>query len=144
MLNSIFAESLRLHGTMYSMLTADSDVDLGKWVLPRGKVALVNSGLCHMDETVWNTRDGLHPLPEFWADRFVVYPEDPTSGPLNAEMRCTSGIGVGKGRSREISSGKPKPFCSFEGLEGSWVPFGGEFCYSLFSYTAFARSFRSL
>lgn len=126
MLNSIFAESLRLHGTMYSMYTTDADTSLGKWRFPKGKIALFNSGLCHMDETVWSTRDGQYPLSGFWADRFLVHPDDPRSGPLNAEMRSINRINTGKDVDREFPSGKSKPFFSLEGLEGSWIPFGGE------------------
>ncbi|KAK3946143.1 cytochrome P450 [Diplogelasinospora grovesii] len=134
-LNSVFAETLRLHSTMYSMLTArDGDAKLGRWTLPHGQLGLVNTGLSHMDEQVWNTRGGRHPLASFWADRFLIYPNDPTSGPLNQETRAaimmsssgesSSSQEYARSTSGEAVTDGEEPIFSLEGLEGSWIPYG--------------------
>ncbi|KAK3302917.1 Pfs, NACHT and ankyrin domain protein [Chaetomium strumarium] len=136
-LSSVFAETLRLHSTMYSMLTArGADAHLGKWRLPQGQIGVVNTGLSHMDEQVWNTGGGAHPLASFWANRFLVYPGDPDSGPLNRERRMRADAAVAKPKPKldegqeYASSGAVDPggpTFSLEGLEGSWIPYGGEF-----------------
>ncbi|PSR77157.1 Pfs, NACHT and ankyrin domain protein [Coniella lustricola] len=132
LMNSIFAECLRLHGTMYSLIsTADSDAQLGKWILPRGKLALINSGLCHMDETIWNTRCGENPITRFWADRFMIYPNDPDSGPLNAGVRSWRKLHAKNSQEEQGTSACTKPRFSIEGLEGSWLPFGGKISLEL-------------
>jgi hypothetical protein len=113
---------------MYSMLTArDADASLGKWILPRGKIALISSGLSHMDEAVWNTREGRFPLNSFWSDRFLVYPDDPTSGPLNEDMRAIANSGPAKSREAKAAIDVARPSFSVQGLEGSWIPYGGKF-----------------
>jgi hypothetical protein len=112
---------------MYSMLTArDADASLGKWILPRGKIALISSGLCHMDEAVWNTREGQFPLTSFWSDRFLVYPDDPKSGPLNEDMRAIVNSGPVKSQKANAATDPARPSFSLEGLEGSWIPYGGK------------------
>ncbi|PSR75302.1 cytochrome P450 [Coniella lustricola] len=130
-LNSIFAETLRLHSTMYSMLTArGTDANLGKWRLPQGKIGVVNTGISHMDEHIWNTHRGEHPLSKFWAYRFLINPNDPSSGPLNKNARLHNA------KSSHIKSEEAEEYAanasisssgsafSLEGLEGSWVPYG--------------------
>lgn len=132
-LSSVFAETLRLHSTMYSMLTArGADANLGKWRLPQGQIGVVNTGLSHMDETVWNTREGKHPVASFWGDRFLVYPDDPASGPLHPARRhraaATTKHKSDEGQEYASSGGADAggPAFSLEGLEGSWIPYGGE------------------
>ncbi|KAK3986954.1 cytochrome P450 [Cladorrhinum sp. PSN332] len=133
-LSSVFAETLRLHSTMYSMLTArGADANLGKWRLPEGHIGVVSTGLSHLDDEVWNTKEGRYPLSSFWADRFLVYPEDPTSGPLNMKRRQHA-LATGKPKAKLVeeqpeyaSSGgvdANDPVFSLEGLEGSWIPYG--------------------
>jgi cytochrome P450 len=131
-LSSVFAETLRLHSTMYSMLTArGADAKLGKWRLPQGQIGVVNTGLSHMDEEVWNTRDGKHPLASFWADRFLVYPDDPTSGPLNQNRRRYATSPAAKPKTEEgqeyassVAADAGGPTFSLDGLEGAWIPYG--------------------
>ena len=132
-LSSVFAETLRLHSTMYSMLTArGADANLGKWRLPQGQIGVVNTGLSHMDETVWNTREGKHPVTSFWGDRFLVYPDDPASGPLHPARRHHTAVTTkhksDEGQEYASSAGADAdgPTFSLEGLEGSWIPYGGE------------------
>ncbi|KAK7943320.1 cytochrome P450 [Apiospora aurea] len=120
LLLSVYAETLRKYIKVYSVYsTPHEDVDLGKWVLPKGELAILNSDPCHRDENFWNTRDGRHPLDGFWAERFIVDPQDPDSGPINRACRQ-------KALPQEkLASGKP--FFSTEGCDGAWIPYGGGF-----------------
>lgn len=118
LLLSIYAETLRLYIKTYVMVSSPhSDVSLGKWRLPRGKLGLLNSGLSHMDEEFWNTKGGLHPVDSFWADRFLIYPSDSSSGPINPALR------TGQRSDRAPNQGV---YYSTEGIEASWFPYGGE------------------
>lgn len=41
-----------------------------------------------MDENLWNSgNNGEHPLDTFWPERFLLYQDNPSSGPLNPKQR---------------------------------------------------------
>lgn len=131
LLLSIYAETLRLYVKVFFFCTSPQvDLDLGKWRLPRGKIGVLNTEINHMDEGFWNTKNGLHPATEFWAERFLVDPLDPSSGPIKPECR-ERGSSV---KVRDEARGAKKPFFSMEGLEGAWLPYGGR-CPSLYLST---------
>lgn len=115
LLSSIYAETLRLYAKSYTIACSPhSDIQLGSWWLPRGEIGLVNSHNAHTDATYWNTKGGLHPVDKFWADRFIYDPNDPSTGPVKPEFRNI--------RKTEDS----RPFFSLEGLDSTWIPYGGE------------------
>lgn len=124
LLSSIYAETLRVYVKTYFVASSPhEDVLLGKWWLPKGKVALVNSGISHMDEGFWNTKAGTYPVNKFWPDRFITYAHDPSSGPTKP--------GTGQPKRREMT-GADRPKTSegsfdLDGLEGSWIPYGGQY-----------------
>ncbi|KAK8043456.1 cytochrome P450 [Apiospora rasikravindrae] len=119
LLSSIYAETLRLYMDAPVVVTAPvADADLGKWRLPRNGLALVNPTLIHKDPSFWNTKDGLHPITSFWADRFLIDPLDPTSGPTKPKVR-------NRGAETRNDKESNKPVFSTQGLEGAWMPYGG-------------------
>jgi hypothetical protein len=79
-------------------------------------MGLVNSHNSHTDETFWNTKGGLHPVNKFWADRFIYYPNDSTSGPINPGIR----------NDLRTKTGDSTPFFSLDGLDSAWIPYGGK------------------
>lgn len=101
--------------------SSQADVGLGRWRLPKDSIGLLNSSLSHRDARFWNTKDGLHPLDGFWADRFLIDPNDPSSGPVNPAVREELGSKTAR-QSRPVNG---KPFFSTDGLEASWFPYGG-------------------
>lgn len=121
LLSSVLAETLRLHAnSLLAFSPTSSDVMLGEWVFPSGKLGVLDTRLLHMDESFWNTKNGLHPLSKFWAERFIVDPSDAASGPVRFECR--------KGQQGKPRSNLEKPdklAYSVEGLEGAWLPYGG-------------------
>lgn len=120
LLSSIYAETMRLYIRIYSMYSSPyEDVNLGRWVLPKGVLALVMSHPNHMDALFWNTRGGKHPVQTFWADRFMVDPSDPGSGPINPECYKTAPW-------HEQPRSEKKPYFSLEGCQGAWLPYGGK------------------
>lgn len=124
LLKSIYAETLRLRIHIYAVRhTGDEALQINQWLLPKDRVVLVATAPAHMDETFWNTRDGVHPLDKFWADRFLVYPGDPRSGP----KKPASIAHVEKVSPEATNTTTPVgvPQYSTEGTEGVWIPYGG-------------------
>ncbi|KAF2805344.1 cytochrome P450 [Mytilinidion resinicola] len=118
LLSSIYAETLRMYVKSYFVASSPhADVALGRGWLPKGEIALVNSGIAHMDARVWNTKSGVYPVDSFWADRFITDPRDPSSGPVKP--------GVERQARGEPTAEKTEPYFSLDGLEGSWIPYGG-------------------
>jgi cytochrome P450 len=123
LLSGIFAETLRLYVTVFvPVINMHGDLDLGRWRIPQGSYGLMNAGIAQRNEDVWNTRQGAHPVDSFWADRFIVDPADPESGPVRPEARQKYGAASSAGAEADVPD---KPYFSTEGLDGSWIPFGG-------------------
>ena len=125
LLSSIYAESLRLHIKVFFFASSPhSDVLLGKWKLPREGLGLVNTDIPHTDTSVWNTKNGLHPVDSFWAERFLVDPSDSSSGPLNTQFTKPNDAMP----EHEHEKAGQRKYFSTEGLGGSWIPYGGKSC----------------
>ncbi|KAF2811372.1 cytochrome P450 [Mytilinidion resinicola] len=72
LLASIYAETLRLYTNSYfATRSPHSATSLGRWMLPKDAIAMVNSRVSHMDSGVWNAAHPSYPAQTFWADRFV-------------------------------------------------------------------------
>jgi Cytochrome P450 len=90
LLQSIYAETLRLRvAIMGTRLVISPSLSLSTWQFQHGDILAYVSSLAALDPTVWSTgrEDDPHPLTEFWADRFLVYPLDRDSGPLLRQSR---------------------------------------------------------
>ncbi|KAI1430610.1 cytochrome P450 [Xylaria sp. CBS 124048] len=115
LLSSVLAEVLRLYVDVLLIFSSPhEDVFVGHWRLPKGEKAIVSTSIAHRDKSIWNTRMGQFPLETFWADRFMVDPSDPLSGPVRPDAVRDHN-----------PDGKEGPFYSTHGLEGAWIPFGG-------------------
>ncbi|KAK8109214.1 cytochrome P450 [Apiospora sp. TS-2023a] len=129
LLSSIFAETLRLHVTSFSVVTAPyQDVRLGgRYLFPKGGIGMLSSRVSHMDTGFWNTQGGVHPVNSFWADRFLTDPLDPSSGPRIPGLKDTDTSGRASGRCKAGSQGvaDDQLYFSTEELQESWYPFGG-------------------
>lgn len=122
LLSSLYAETLRLHVKTYFMVSSPhTDVHLGRWSLPKGGIGLMNAGVSHMDEIVWNSRGDEYPVTSFWADRFIIDPTDSQSGPVSPHARDSD-----LDELYEARESNKTPFFSMNGTEGSWFPYGGE------------------
>ena len=130
LLVSIYSETLRMYVKSYFLTSNQhADIPVGQWRIPKERVVFVNSGISHMDEQLWNTQNGLHPVNKFWGERFIVDPSNPSSGPVNPDVMHE--VGSEKKKSEEMQ--KDKPFVSMNGLEGSWIPYGGQLPLSFFA-----------
>ncbi|KAI9154649.1 putative sterigmatocystin biosynthesis P450 monooxygenase stcS [Paramyrothecium foliicola] len=116
LLLSMYAEPLRYSSQINIGRSAPrKQTRIGGVELPSDKLILINSWLAHNDEDVWNTKDNKHPLDTFWAERFIVDPNDDSSGPLKNNNDKVKNDG-----------GNDAPFFSLEGLNGAWIPCGGK------------------
>lgn len=105
-LQAVYAETLRLRMHFYIIRMPDRvDVNIRDWIIPRQKVIVTPTTVAHMDPEAWSTGLGNeHPVDQFWVGRFLKYPSRNAQG--NA-------------------SDTAAPVFSTEGLEGSWIPYGG-------------------
>lgn len=131
LLQSAYAETLRLYmAAGLFRIPSHKDYVLGKWRFPRDGLILMSSRTAHHNEETWNagTPEEPHPLNKFWADRFLVFPNDPTSGPLKKRSHADDTSMTRANQDKDHSdkqSELDKPKFSMEGLAGSWVPYGG-------------------
>ncbi|OGE49008.1 hypothetical protein PENARI_c024G00819 [Penicillium arizonense] len=117
LLQSIYAEVLRFRsGTVINRVPTSSDFHIGGWHFKKGEQIIVSNYNTGRNESVWNqgTFEDPHPVDEFWPERFIVYPDDPNSGPvLQQEAK----------KGQDATNSKPT-FC-LNGTAGSWIPYGG-------------------
>ena len=95
LLQSMYAEILRLYVAMIVMRSPSQDFKLRDWTLKAGEVVFLLTYAQHRDTTIF-PNDNERPINKFWADRFIVQ----------------EGSDV-------------KPVFSMQGYEGSWIPYGG-------------------
>lgn len=114
---AMYAETLRFGVQIHvPRCAAHQSLHINNKLIPQGKLVLVNTSVAHMDEDVWNTRDGEFPLDTFWARRFLVDPKDEHSGPVRGRRQHT--LASSPNTNRDIKF-------SIEGLDGAWIPYGG-------------------
>jgi cytochrome P450 len=118
LLLSLYAETLRFGVQIHVPRNSPHrEIAIGNTIIPRNKLILVNTWLAHTDESVWNTKNNTFPLTSFWPQRFLVDPDDPSSGPIKFNHR--EKIMDSNKRSQGVHY-------STDGLEGAWIPFGGK------------------
>ena len=123
LLQSIFAETTRLRVVgIIARTVVGGDFQLGKWSIPQGSLVGLSSRAGALNKDVWNagTESDPHPLEEFWEERFLIYPENPYSGPLRKHEATSS-------PKWPETSKEPQdaPIFSLQGLQGAYIPFGG-------------------
>ena len=128
LLQSAYAEVLRLYTSNIILRNAvHQDFCFENWRVLVGKLVAVDSHVAHMDKSVWNIGDtsgeaeGSHPISQFWAQRFLEYSNDSTSGPLRFKP---SNDGTKTAKAFQDHKGA-SPHFTKEDLSGAWIPFGG-------------------
>ena len=120
LLLSLYAETLR-HGVQIHIPrhVPHQALNIGDRAIPSDKVLIFNTWLAHTDKAVWNTQNGTYPVEEFWARRFIIDPKDPSSGPSKNQRKVDSDLAFGADNTSKVRY-------STDGLEGAWIPYGGE------------------
>lgn len=124
-MQSMYAETLRLRmGLMINRTSQSKEVRMGPWRFPPNAPIGISTTTAHTNEKIWNNGNGKHPLDKFWADRFLIFPDDPESGPLRKPARQQ----YVKELPAPGDPSRPTPTFSLSGLSGGWIPYGaGEF-----------------
>ena len=128
LLQSIYAETLRLRvAVLVARAPIFSDFQLNEWTFPKGEMIGMSSRTAALNFHVWNTGspNDPHPLDQFWADRFLIYPDEPHSGPLRDGGSHNRYITTLSQQVADNASFSPKPRFSLDGLAGAWIPYGG-------------------
>ena len=143
LLQSVYAETLRLRVHVYMTRCPErKSLEINGWTFPKDKVVLVSSTPAHLDESAWNCgRNGSKPLHQFWAERFLIYPNDPHSGPQRRipprdpptprppEAKAQANASANPKPINETEEANdhhhPAPEFSLRGMSGSWIPYGG-------------------
>jgi hypothetical protein len=133
LLQSIYCEELRLRGSvMVQRAPVISNFKIGPFKFPENEMILASSYHEHRDPTVWNTKSNLYPVDIFWSDRFLLYPNDPTSGPripkspnsLSTSSSTTS-TSIPKPNFTPSQTAGSEPKFTAEPVNGSFIPYGG-------------------
>ncbi|KAF4981746.1 hypothetical protein FZEAL_2548 [Fusarium zealandicum] len=129
LLTSIYCETLRVRAAApVGRASLVPNLHLGKWRLKQGVAMLSMSWIAGRDASFWNTGrvlpDGAeeHPLDSFWAERFLQYHDDPTSGPIRKHDAKTST--PDKSTTRTFEDDRTARVVT-EGTQGHWYPYGG-------------------
>ena len=129
LLQSMYAETLRVYTSLFALRSAaHEDFKIGNFSIPKDELIAVDSRVAAMNKAIWNTGptttapEGVHPLDVFWAERFLVYPNDPTSGPFRFDPSTLKGPPSPDASYRP--TGNRLRF-TMDGLAGAWLPFGG-------------------
>jgi cytochrome P450 len=120
LMQSIYSEELRLRNAVMIQRTTLADtIMIGDYRFPKGDMIVASTWHEARDRNIWNegTESDFHSVEDFWADRFIVYPNDPTSGPGKAAA-------LRKARAT-TKSADDKPQFSAELVAGSFIPYGG-------------------
>ena len=123
LLQSIYAETLRIRtANMLPRIIQTGEQPLKNWRFPKKAAVFILGNIAAFDKKVWNTGgdEDPHPIHEFWADRFLIYPNNPRSGPLR-HQELTPNISAKNNEAIDIK----RPQFSTAGLTGAWIPYGG-------------------
>ena len=122
LLQSIYSEELRLRGATSLSRAPTHDLKIGNYLFPKDKVILVSGWHDQRDGSIWNegpVNGAFHSVEDFWAERFIVYPDNPSSGTRKLSSSPVSDRKEKKERERE------KPYYTTKPVQGSYVPYGG-------------------
>lgn len=125
-LQSVYAETLRLRiSLLISRVPEDDDFHLGEWILRKNVVITMSTVIAAMNEGLWSSggEGNPHPLGKFWAERFLVYPDRPQSGPVRKHTASAEDAQVKAPVLDPPRSTTPE--FSIDGLAGGWIPYGG-------------------
>lgn len=137
LLNSVYRETLRLHvASAVGRKTLGAGLRLHGDCLSSitpGSTGMSANWLGGLDESFWNTGriiDGVaeHPVQSFWAERFLEYPDDPTSGPVRnrAGSVSTTWAEINQSaREKTVADDSKARLANLAALRGHFFPFGG-------------------
>ncbi|KAK1826202.1 cholesterol 7-alpha-monooxygenase [Podospora conica] len=128
LLTSIYHEALRYSvGVTPARDILVEEVEVGGWRFRRGETLMCNTWFGGRDEGFWNVGRVVggraeHPVDEFWAERFLEYPDDPASGPVRKKDESVY-RGAG-GKAKTVEDDRTAKVVT-AGTAGHFFPYGG-------------------
>ncbi|KAH7419535.1 cytochrome P450 [Cadophora sp. MPI-SDFR-AT-0126] len=123
LLQSIYSEELRLrNGVIIQRVPVVDRFKIGNWLFPKGDMIVASSWHEQRDRSVWNegpVKGEMHSVEDFWAERFLVYPNDPNSGPAKPGRDTKTKAKV----AAKDEDNRPK--FTTDSVTGSYIPYGG-------------------
>ncbi|OCL10073.1 cytochrome P450 [Glonium stellatum] len=124
LLQSAYAEVLRLRVAITMTRTDEfGDFNLAGYTVPKHKPIVIFSRTAALNEEAWTLagRPPSRPLEEFYADRFLAYPDA-----TNDKGRASSNPAELSSETETTENLEPaEPQFSLDGLAGCWLPYGG-------------------
>ncbi|RAL02628.1 cytochrome P450 [Aspergillus ibericus CBS 121593] len=131
LLNSLYLESLR-----YSTAVAITrqprapDIKMGNHTFNHSDTLLALNWTAHYDSSFWNEgairpniTEPEHPVEEFWAERFLKYPNDPYSGPIRTSTPLPPATRTKPSIHTAADDATAKLITT--GLQDNFFPYGG-------------------
>ena len=113
---------------MVARLVTGGDFQLGRWSIPEGSIVGLPSQTGALNKDFWNagTEEDPQPLEDFWEERFLIYVNKPSSGPLRRQETgfCSNKQGPAP-RSSAAGLAPSEPTFSLRGLNRVYTSFGG-------------------
>ncbi|KAL2075856.1 hypothetical protein VTL71DRAFT_799 [Oculimacula yallundae] len=123
LLQSIYSEELRLrNGVIIQRVPVVDDFKIGDWKFPKGDMIIASSWHEQRDKSVWNegpVNGEFHDVEDFWAERFIVYPNDQSTGPAKPGRDTKSKPKLAVKDSDNV------PKFTIDSVTGSYIPYGG-------------------
>ncbi|KAH7342494.1 cytochrome P450 [Rhexocercosporidium sp. MPI-PUGE-AT-0058] len=123
LLQSIYSEELRLrNGVIIQRVPVVDNFKIGNWKFPKGDMIITSSWHEQRDRSVWNegpVNGEFHSVEDFWAERFIVYPNDPNSGPAKPGRDAKSKTKT------PVKDADNRPKFTIDSVTGSYIPYGG-------------------
>ncbi|KAB8301307.1 hypothetical protein EYC80_003188 [Monilinia laxa] len=115
LLQSIYCEELRLRSSSTIQRSPiSSNFKLGPWKFSKDDMIIMSIWHAGRDKSIWNEgSNGEHDVEDFWPERFIVYPNDPHSGPRKPDS------------TKQTFEKLAEPKLTTDTVNGSWVPYGG-------------------
>ncbi|KAK0611035.1 cytochrome P450 [Immersiella caudata] len=104
---------------------------LGQWKFERGSTLIANIWLGNRAPNFWNTGHDVpsgkqeHPVESFWAEQFLEYSDDPSSGPLRKADVSVYRDAAGAERKPKTVEDDRKAKVVTTGTAGYFFPYGG-------------------
>ena len=127
-LASVYAETLRIRTADTVMRsTTFAPIQLGKWLIPRGKTIAINLYNLMNDPEVWNQGgpEDPHPLREFWDERFLAYTDGGGSSNRVTGPPKLPPPAPGPASASAPAPVPAEPRFSTDHLRGVYIPYGG-------------------
>jgi cytochrome P450 len=125
-LQSVYAEALRLYDQVLLPRETTEEVQVNGWKFPKKSTIVICSYEAQSDAQAWNT--GMHnerPVDSFWAERFLIYPDDPDSGPIVRNAILPSARLSESQLSDLKRNSNGGPIFSEKTTAGYYIPYGG-------------------